>query len=124
MRVKLLLCVLLMALSGLVIVSSRGEDQHGQVFDFLAYNDLGLIAHAGGGLEAGMYSNSLEALNRSARSGHSLIEVDFSATKSGELVLIHDWGRTYKQYFEPSSVAQMMALPGAAKVKRRGRRIA
>jgi len=54
-------------------------------------SEMILISHAGGGLEEGNYSNSLEALDRAYADGLRYFEVDFSWTCDGKLVLIHDW---------------------------------
>ncbi len=67
-----------------------------------------LIAHAGGGLPQGTYSNSAQAFARSAANGFRLIEADFSWTQSGELVLIHDWDARWSLYF-----GGMVKLPAA-----------
>ncbi|MEL8056070.1 MAG: hypothetical protein AAGK66_07945 [Pseudomonadota bacterium] len=58
-----------------------------------------LIGHAGGGLEVGTYSNSLEAMTLSAKNGLRYIEVDLLQVRNGDWVLIHDWGKTHSRYF-------------------------
>jgi len=58
-----------------------------------------LLAHAGGGIPEGKYSNTLEAFKSSVRHNYKLIETDFSWTKSGELVLTHDWGQRHYEYY-------------------------
>lgn len=68
---------------------------------FHPVKDIQLIAHAGGGLAQGAYSNSREALDQSAKNGFSWIEVDFNWTKDNELVLTRDWDRRYYQHFTP-----------------------
>lgn len=66
---------------------------------YVPVQNMVLIAHAGGGLPQGIYSNSREAFDRAVGNGFTLIEVDFSWTANGELILIHDWGERYYQYF-------------------------
>jgi glycerophosphoryl diester phosphodiesterase len=58
-----------------------------------------LVAHAGGIGNHRTYTNSLEALEHSVANGHALIEVDFSWTADGELVLLHDWEREFSRLF-------------------------
>ncbi len=48
-----------------------------------------LIAHAGGGLAEGTYSNSQEALDHSYAKGHRCFEIDLSWTTDAGLVLAH-----------------------------------
>ena len=62
-------------------------------------SDMTLIAHAGGGLKQGMKSNAMEAFDQSAQRGFIYIEADFSETKSGELVLIHNWDMAWHEWF-------------------------
>lgn len=75
-----------------------------------------LIDHAGGGLPQdiytkGTYSNSEQAIKRALENGFDHIEIDFSWTQSGELVLLHDWGRT-KSYYFPGTIALPRGLAG------------
>ena len=58
-----------------------------------------LIAHAGGGIGEHVYTNSLEAMDRSAELGFKFIELDFMQLKNGDVILLHDWGGTYKNNF-------------------------
>lgn len=57
-----------------------------------------LIAHAGGGLKQGDYSNSKEALDQSVANGFRLFELDFNWTSDGELVIGHDWKGDYRYW--------------------------
>ena len=57
------------------------------------------IAHAGGGFDGMSYTNSLEALNLNYDLGHRFFEVDFSWTRDGEIVAIHDWDESLKELF-------------------------
>jgi len=58
-----------------------------------------MIAHAGGGYAGQNYSNSIDALNHSYAAGFRYIEMDFSWTSDGQLVCLHDWGKTFKKIF-------------------------
>lgn len=58
-----------------------------------------MIAHAGGGYAGHNYSNSIEALNSSYQGGFRYIEMDFSWTRDGQLVCLHDWDKTFKSIF-------------------------
>ena len=49
------------------------------------------IAHAAGEIRGLAYSNSLEALDSSYGRGYRHMEMDFSWTTDGNLVLLHDW---------------------------------
>lgn len=53
-----------------------------------------LIAHAGGAVYGYRLTNSLEALDQAVASGFHYIELDFSTTSDGHIVLIHDWEGT------------------------------
>lgn len=57
-----------------------------------------LIAHAGGGLEQGDYSNSKEALDQAVSNGIRLFELDFNWTSDGELAIGHDWKAEYRYW--------------------------
>jgi len=60
-----------------------------------------LIAHAGGGHEAGTYSNTKEAMDLAVANGFTYIELDFTQVKNGDWVLMHDWNKTHLRYFSP-----------------------
>ena len=73
-----------------------------------------LIAHAGGGFQGNTYTNSLEAFDYNYDRGHRLFEADFSWTTDGVLVLIHDWTRTFNQWFNAEgipSAKQFKSIP-------------
>ncbi len=57
------------------------------------------VAHAGGGIDGKTYTNSFEALNRNLKKGFKYFEIDFSFTKDGELVCLHDWKGSFKKRF-------------------------
>lgn len=58
------------------------------------------IGHAGGGYKNSTYTNSLEALNQNYSEGLRFFEIDFSRTKDGKIVCIHDWRGGYLTYDE------------------------
>jgi glycerophosphoryl diester phosphodiesterase len=55
------------------------------------------IAHAGGGIEGYIYTNSLEALNLSYKKGFRLFELDIIKTSDGTFVAAHDW-KSWSRY--------------------------
>lgn len=57
-----------------------------------------LIAHAGGGLEQGDYSNSKDALDQAVLNGFELFELDFNWTSDGALAIGHDWKAEYRYW--------------------------
>ena len=71
--------------------------------DYVPIKDMALIAHAGGGLPQGVYSNAKEAFDLSAKNGFTLIEADFNLAKDGSIVLVHDWDARHYQYFSKLS---------------------
>jgi glycerophosphoryl diester phosphodiesterase len=50
-----------------------------------------LVAHGGGDARGHSVTNSREALDAAVANGFRWIEVDFSTTTDGHLVLLHDW---------------------------------
>jgi len=55
-----------------------------------------LIAHAGGGIDGHIYTNSREAVENSLERGYSFIELDLLLSKDEKIVAVHDWERFYK----------------------------
>lgn len=53
--------------------------------------NFNLIAHAGGEIDSFNYTNSLEAINLSYKSGFRFIELDILETSDGHFVASHDW---------------------------------
>lgn len=53
--------------------------------------EISVVAHAGGGIDGKTLTNSLEALNQSAKRGYRMIEMDFAITSDRELVCSHGW---------------------------------
>ena len=58
-----------------------------------------LVTHGGGEAAGQLVSNSVEGLEQAAAAGQRFFELDFSWTADGELVLIHDWERSYQRFF-------------------------
>jgi len=67
------------------------------------------IAHAGGGLPEGTYSNSREAIERSVRAGFKLIEIDFHCAENSDLIIVRDWSRTQHKYFSKLKLPPMLS---------------
>jgi glycerophosphoryl diester phosphodiesterase len=55
------------------------------------YSSNRLIAHALGGIEGNIYTNSLEALEYNYEAGHRVFEIDLSVTSDNVVVAAHDW---------------------------------
>lgn len=52
------------------------------------------VAHALGAVDGNTYTNSKEAFEQSLERGFICMEVDFSTTSDGYIVLRHDWGKS------------------------------
>lgn len=55
------------------------------------FYDYNVIAHAGGGIDGHIYTDSLEAINHSYANGTRLFDIDLRFTSDFEIVLRHDW---------------------------------
>lgn len=55
------------------------------------YDRCTLIYHACGGIDGLSYTNSKEALLKTLEAGARFIEIDFSVTRDGRLVCLHEW---------------------------------
>lgn len=99
LRIALLLTMLAIGVIGVYFgYHVRAEDFGGiSYFDELQKkekwqtNPFNFIAHAGGGIEGILYTNSLEAVMLSIQKGYRLIEIDLCETSDGHLVGVHDW---------------------------------
>lgn len=81
-----IVCILLLGfLAFSCIRNVTGEKQE------VSWWEIPIVAHAGGGISGNTNTNSLEALQQAEKNGYRLIEIDFSLTCDGELVLLHDW---------------------------------
>jgi len=92
------LSILIIVLAMLVTLSTQVKERKNNSRP-TSYFGMTLLAHAGGGIPQGRYSNAKEAFDLSASLNHQFIEVDFSVTEDGDLVLIHDWDIRHYQYF-------------------------
>lgn len=85
------------------IISLISQDERNKEYDNIdlsKYEPLGLekdawysnrvVAHACGGIDGMVYSNSLEALEYSIKEGYKLIEVDLMQTADNEIILTHN----------------------------------
>ena len=61
------------------------------LLESLKKTEYKFIAHATGGIDEKIYTNSLEAINQSIKSGFKLIEIDLYETTDKIFVGIHDW---------------------------------
>lgn len=73
------------------------------------------IAHAGGAINGLTYTNSIEALETNLARGFTHFEIDFSWTRDGQLVCLHDWEESFERSFGrpasgPVSLAEFEAL--------------
>lgn len=71
------------------------------------------IAHAGGVAAGRAYTNSLQALQSSRSIGFRIIEIDLNWTQDGELVLIHDWGKTWHTLFNQTGIPTLEEFESA-----------
>jgi hypothetical protein len=76
-RVRVARIGILAAAVAALVVYVRGEPPIPERCERYDNVDQPLIAHAGGGLPRGTYTNSLEAVELAARHGFKLIELDF-----------------------------------------------
>ncbi|WP_181313594.1 glycerophosphodiester phosphodiesterase family protein [Planomicrobium soli] len=79
------------------------DEGNKKISNRLPYNwtQHSLIAHAAGGIDGMVYTNSLEAFEASYQKGHRLFEIDLAITADGELIARHGWENTYGQHFNP-----------------------
>lgn len=57
------------------------------------------VAHAGGGINNKIYTNSIEALDSNTKKGFQYFEIDFVFTEDERLVCLHDWKSNFKKMF-------------------------
>lgn len=53
------------------------------------YNNTQIVAHAGGGIDNTMYTNSKQSLENAIKKGINVVEIDFNYTDDGHLVCYH-----------------------------------
>ena len=63
-----------------------------------------LIAHASGGSPLGNYPNAVECLDWWYQQGVRHFEFDLQWTRDGHLVGLHDWGPTFRRWFDPATL--------------------
>lgn len=63
-----------------------------------------IIAHATGGSELGSYPNAVQCLDDWYAKGVRWFEFDLHWTRDGHLVGLHDWGPTFRRWFEPADL--------------------
>ncbi len=74
------------------IVRNFVMDQYAEMKDTANRYDINrFIAHSGGMIDGHIYTNSLEALNNSYKSGFRLFELDILRTSDGHFVAAHNW---------------------------------
>ena len=56
-----------------------------------------IIKHAGGSIDGKIYTNSLEALQKSIKEGYDYIELDLAISQDNKIVFTHDWSTFGKQ---------------------------
>lgn len=66
--------------------------------------DRCIIAHATGGHRSGQYPNARECLDDWYAKGVRRFEFDLHWTLDGHLVGLHDWGPTFRRWFDPSTL--------------------
>lgn len=86
-RVFLLFCCFLFAVSGGVMAQTRAEGIREKLLDRDSGEVL-VVSHRGDWRYA--CENSLEAIENAIRMGVDIIEVDVARTKDGHLILMHD----------------------------------
>lgn len=93
-------------------------DTFEQHFDYSWAQNTSFIAHAGGGIDGSVYTNSREAWDNSLKEGFRVLEADFAFTTDGKLVSVHDWTKGFfKKYLgidkpdsDPMSYSEFMNL--------------
>lgn len=114
LREGLFLITVLLALIGFrVALADRGQKED------VCWWEIPLIAHAGSGIDGKTLTNSLEAMNQAAKNGYRMIEVDFSFTNDGHLVLAHGWDEHSAEMLEiPEGIPDLEAFR-ATKIHRK-----
>lgn len=68
------------------------------------WNGDTLIAHAGGSIDGNIYTNCLEAIEKSYDNGIRVFELDFAYTSDGHMVCKHDWEYAIQEGNEPGEI--------------------
>jgi glycerophosphoryl diester phosphodiesterase len=97
--------------------SDRSADER---IKFLAVETERLIvAHATGGSKLGSYPNAIQCLDDWYASGVRWFEFDLHWTRDGHLVGLHDWGPTFRRWFDPGGLPLKWKL-AAPLIRHRG----
>lgn len=64
------------------------------------------VAHAGGGYNNNIYTNSIDALNYNL-DYFTVFEIDFSWTSDNHLVCLHDWNNSFKNRFNVDPIGKI-----------------
>ena len=59
----------------------------------------GRVAHAVGGVNNDIYTNSYQALDNNIKKGFTYFEIDFVFTSDNEIVCLHDWNDSFYSNF-------------------------
>lgn len=63
-----------------------------------------LIAHAAGGINDDVYTNSKEAFETNYKKGFRTMEIDFARTKDGQIVCWHEWDNPILANFSSTNI--------------------
>lgn len=66
------------------------------------FADAPMIYHAGGDINGNVYTNSLEAIEKTLAEGHDFLEIDLIYTSDGHLVCAHSWMDVYMEDYHPT----------------------
>ena len=97
LKITLTLIILLLAMIYIFFNEKVVTPKYNEyLLELLKKNEFKFIAHAAGGIDEKIYTNSLEAINLSIQGGFKLIEIDLYETSDKIFVGIHDW-RSFKK---------------------------
>lgn len=74
-----------------IYINKNQPKYNSKLLQRLNQNNYKFIAHAGGGIEQHIYTNSKEAVYKSIKNGFNLIEIDLQETDDKIFVGVHDW---------------------------------
>lgn len=66
------------------------------------FADAPMIYHAGGDINGNVYTNSLEAIEKTLAEGHDFLEIDMIYTSDRHLVCAHSWLDVYMEDYQPT----------------------
>lgn len=76
--------------------SKKNFQYNNQILELFDNEQYKFIAHAGGGIDQHIYTNSVEAVNLSINKGFKLIEIDLLETKDNYFVGANSWAHFKK----------------------------